>query len=82
VLALVLVLRDGLATVLAGVALGVAGAMALTRLIQSELYETTPTNPAVFVCVSFVLLGVAAAAGYFPASRAAGVDPIVALRDE
>jgi putative ABC transport system permease protein len=79
---LALVLRDGLATVIAGVALGVAGAAALTRLIRSELYETTPTDPAVFVCVSLVLLGVAAAAGYFPASRAAGVDPIVALRDE
>jgi putative ABC transport system permease protein len=79
---LALVLRDGLAMVIAGVALGVAGAAALTRLIRSELYETTPTDPAVFVCVSLVLLGVAAAAGYFPASRAAGVDPIVALRDE
>jgi putative ABC transport system permease protein len=77
-----LVLRDGLAMVMLGIVLGVAGAAALTRLIRSELYETTPTEPAVFVCVSLVLLAVAAAAGYFPASRAAGVDPMVALRDE
>jgi putative ABC transport system permease protein len=79
---LALVLQDGHAMVITGVVLGVAGATALTRLIRSELYDTTPTDPAVFVCVSLVLLGVAAAAGYFPASRAAGVDPIVALRDE
>jgi ABC-type lipoprotein release transport system permease subunit len=61
---------------------GVGGAAALTRLIQSELYETTPTDPAVFVWVSLVLLFVAGSAGYFPASRAAGVDPMVALREE
>ncbi len=77
-----LVLREGLALVLAGVVLGVAGAAALTRLIRSELYETAPTDPAVFVCVSLVLLAVAGAAGYFPASRAAAVDPISALREE
>lgn len=77
-----LVLREGLAMVLAGVVLGVAGAAALTRLIRSELYETTPTDPAVFVCVSLILLAVAGAAGYFPASRAAGVDPTIALREE
>jgi len=79
---LALVLRDALVTVIAGIVLGIAGAAALTRLIRSELYETTPTDPAVFVGVSLVLLAVAAAAGYLPASRAAGVDPIVALRDE
>jgi putative ABC transport system permease protein len=79
---LALVLRDGLQMVIVGVALGVAGATALTRLIPSELYEITPTDPAVFVSVSLVLLTVAAAAGYFPASRAAAVDPVVALRDE
>jgi putative ABC transport system permease protein len=77
-----LVLRDGLVMATAGVALGVAGAIALTRLIRAELYETTPTDPVVFVGVSLLLLAVAAAAGYFPASRAAGVDPMVALRDE
>ncbi len=79
---LALVLRDGLAMVITGVALGIAGATALTRLIRSELYETTPTDPAVFASVSLLLFAVAAAAGYFPASRAADVDPVVALRDE
>ncbi len=79
---LILVLQDGLAMVIAGVVLGIAGAAALTRLIRSELYNTTPTDPVVFVSVSLLLLAVAAAAGYFPAARAAGVDPVVALRDE
>lgn len=79
---LILVLREGLAMVVAGVGLGVAGAMALTRLIRSELYDTTPTDPTVFVTVSIMLVIVAAAAGYFPASRAASVHPTVALRDE
>lgn len=77
-----LVLRDALATVVAGIALGVAGAAALTRLIRSELYETTPTEPAIYVAVSLLLLAVAGFAGYFPASRAAGVDPMIALREE
>jgi putative ABC transport system permease protein len=77
-----LVMSEGLGMVAAGLLLGIAGAAALTRLIRSELYETTPTEPAVFVCVSLLLLAVAAAAGYFPASRAARVDPVVALRDE
>jgi putative ABC transport system permease protein len=76
------VLRDGLRMVLVGVVCGVASAAALTRLIQSELYETTATDPAIFVMVSLTLLAVAAAAGYFPASRAAGVDPMIALREE
>jgi putative ABC transport system permease protein len=76
------VLRDGLSMVIAGVVLGAMGAAALTRLIRSELYETTPTDPAVFVCVSLILFAVAAAAGYFPASRAARIDPMAALRDE
>lgn len=79
---LALVLRDGLAMVIAGVVLGVAGAAALTRLIRSELYNTTPTDPAVFISVSLLLLAAAAAAGYYPASRAASVDPVVALRDQ
>jgi len=79
---LVLVLREGLALALVGVILGIAGAVALTRLIRSELYATTPTDPAVFLFVSLLLLAVAAAAGYFPASRAAAIDPNLTLREE
>jgi predicted permease len=65
-----------------GVALGVAGGLALTRLLRSMLYEVSATDPAVFVSVSLFLLGVVALAGYFPARRAARVDPTIALHHQ
>jgi putative ABC transport system permease protein len=65
-----------------GVALGVAGGLALTRLLRSMLYEVSATDPAVFVGVSLFLLGVVALAGYFPARRAARVDPTIALHHQ
>ena len=77
-----LVLGEGFGLALAGVVVGAAGAAALTRLIREQLYETSATDPGTFVSVSAVLLVVALAAGYIPASRAANVDPMVALREE
>ena len=77
-----LVIREGLAMVLIGIVIGIAGAIGLTRLIRSELYETTPTDPAVFITVSLILIATAFAATYLPASRAATVDPTIALREE
>ncbi len=77
-----LVLGEGLILALAGVVIGAAGAAALTRLIREQLYETSATDPGTFLAVSFALLVVALAAGYVPASRAANVDPMVALREE
>lgn len=77
-----LILGQGLGLVLIGVTFGVAGALALTRVIRAQLYATSPTDPATFAAVSGVLLGVAMAAAYLPARRAAGVDPMIALRDE
>jgi len=65
-----------------GVALGVAGGLALTRLLRSMLYQVSATDPSVFVGVSLFLLAVVALAGYFPARRAARVDPTVALHHE
>jgi len=65
-----------------GVAVGVAGGLALTRLLRSMLYGVSATDPAVFVGVSLFLLAVAALAGYVPARRAARVEPSVALRHE
>ncbi len=61
-----------------GVALGIAGGLALTRVIGSLLYNVSATDPATFVAVSLVLIGVAALASYIPARRAARIDPTVA----
>lgn len=77
-----MVLKQGLRLTLAGVAIGVAGAVALTRVLSSLLYDVTPTDPLTLVCVSLFLSGVALLASYLPAWRAARVDPMTALRYE
>ncbi len=66
----------------AGVLLGVAGGLAVSRLLRSLLFGVSATDPAVFVGASLFLLAVSALAGYVPARRAARVDPCVALRNE
>jgi len=77
-----LILGHGLKVVFAGVGLGLAGALALTRLIRSLLFGVTPSDPLIFAIVSLVLILVALIAGSIPARRAANVDPLVALRNE
>jgi predicted permease len=77
-----LVVFEGLAMALAGMVLGLAGALALTRLMSGLLYGTRPTDPATFVTAVVVLSGVAVAASYLPARRATKLDPMVALRSE
>ena len=77
-----LIVKSGLALSLIGVALGVAGAFALTRLLQTLLFGVTPTDAFTFVAVSLILLFVALLACYIPARRATKVDPLVALRYE
>ncbi len=66
----------------AGIAIGVIGALALTRWVASLLVGVTPTDPVTFVSIPAILLGVTAVASYFPARRAARIDPIDALRDK
>ena len=77
---LTMVLRQGLKLVLAGLALGLAGALVLTRVLTTLLFGIEPTDGVTFVAVSMVLVAVAAAACFVPARRAASVDPMVALR--
>jgi predicted permease len=66
----------------AGIALGTAGALAVTRVLAKFLFEVKPTDPATLVAVAVFLAGVALLAGAIPARRAANVDPMVALRYE
>jgi putative ABC transport system permease protein len=75
-----MVLRQGMHLVLVGLALGMAGALVLTRVLTTLLFGVQPTDALTFLAVSMVLVAVAAAACLIPARRAASVDPMVALR--
>jgi predicted permease len=77
-----LMLLDGLGPAIAGLAVGMLASAAVTRLIQSMLYGTSPFDPATFVLVPIVLLAVGTAACFAPAWRAARLDPMQALRTE
>jgi putative ABC transport system permease protein len=77
-----LVVSGGMQFILAGLAIGMAGALAVTRLIASLLFGVTSYDPATFVAIAALLSLVALAACWIPARRAMRVDPIVALRYE
>lgn len=75
-----LVVRQGLVLAAAGIAVGLAGAFALTRLLSSLPYAVNATDPMTFAGVTALLGAVAVAASFLPAWRATRVDPVIALR--
>ncbi len=78
----VLVLREALVVVGFGLVAGLAGALALSRLMRTLLYEVSGIDAVVFLAVPLILAAVALAASWLPARRAASVDPVVTLRAE
>jgi len=76
------VVRNALAMVLIGLVLGVAGALALTRVMQTLLFEVSALDPLAFAIAAVSMVIVALLAALIPASRAARVDPVTALRNE
>jgi ABC-type antimicrobial peptide transport system permease subunit len=77
-----MVLRQALLLIGVGVAVGLAAAMALSRVLESQLFGVSARDPLTFAGVAVLLATVALAASYLPARRATSVDPIVALRNE
>jgi ABC-type antimicrobial peptide transport system permease subunit len=77
-----MILRQGMFMAAVGLALGIGVAVALARLITSQLYEVSPADPWAFAVATVVLAAVAAFACFVPARRATKVDPMVALHYE
>jgi putative ABC transport system permease protein len=76
------IVREGMLMAAAGVALGLAGALAAARMLSAFLFDVAATDPLTLGCVSVLLLGVVVVASYVPARRAMRVDPAEALRAE
>jgi putative ABC transport system permease protein len=77
-----LVLSHGRKLTLIGIGLGIAGSLAVSRLMQRTLFEVDAADPRIYVGLSLLLLLVAESASWFPARRATRIDPVIALRGE
>jgi putative ABC transport system permease protein len=75
-----LVLRESLGAAVAGIVPGILGSFGLTRMLESQLFGVRPSDPWTYVLAPTILVAIALAGAYFPARRAASVDPAVALR--
>jgi len=76
-----MVIKRGIGLALGGVAIGLAAALALTRVMENLLFNVSPTDPLTFALVASLLVAVALIASYIPARRAAKVDPLLAIRN-
>ena len=76
-----LVIGQGLGLAFGGVFIGVAGALALTRVMKAMLFDVSATDPSTFVGVGVLLMLLALIASYIPARRVTRIDPVTALRD-
>ncbi len=79
---LALIIKQGIALALLGIFLGLIVSLALTRVLSSQLYGISSTDPVTFGAISVLLIFVAVAACYIPALRATKVDPMTAVRYE
>jgi putative ABC transport system permease protein len=79
---LAMTITQGMSTAAIGVALGIGGAMGLSRFLSTFLYDIQPTDAPTFGIAVLLLLGTALCACYIPARRAAQVDPLLAVRSE
>jgi predicted permease len=77
-----MVLGHGFRLTLVGIAFGIAGALAMSRLMQQALFEVDSADPLIYIAVSATLLLVAECASWLPARRATRIDPVIALRSE
>ncbi|HEY7688359.1 MAG TPA: FtsX-like permease family protein, partial [Dongiaceae bacterium] len=77
-----MVLGHGRRLTLLGIGLGIAGGLAMSRLLQQVLFEVDPADPLIYLAVSVMLLLVAELASFLPARRATRIDPVIALRTE
>jgi ABC-type antimicrobial peptide transport system permease subunit len=77
-----MVLGQGRRLTLIGIVVGIAGALAVSQLLQQTLFEVDPSNPVVYLALSVFLLLVAECASWVPARRVTRIDPVIALRAE
>jgi predicted permease len=77
-----LVMKEGAKFSLIGIALGLTSGLAITRLLASELYSTSPADPATFIATAVLMTAITLLACYIPTRRAMRVDPLIALRHE